>query len=150
MENLKNIEFWLDDLLKQLSPPERRKLMRDVATELRKQQQNNIAMQKNPDGTAFEPRKSSGRAKQGRVRRKMFSKLRTARYMKTKATADGAEVYFDTSSKAMRIARVHHYGLRDRVSKYGPEVTYARRELMGITDVSEEMVRDIILTHLSR
>ncbi|AXF61192.1 phage virion morphogenesis protein [Leclercia sp. W6] len=148
MENLKNIEFWLDDLLKQLSPPERRKLMRDVATELRKQQQNNIAMQKNPDGTAFEPRKSSGRAKQGRVRRKMFSKLRTNRYMKASATADSAEVKFDP--RAVRIARVHHYGLRDRVSKYGPEVTYARRELMGITDVSEEMVRDIILTHLSR
>ena len=148
MENLKHIEFWLDDLLKQLSPPERRKLMRDVATELRKQQQNNIAMQKNPDGTAFEPRKSSGRAKQGRVRRKMFSKLRTNRYMKASATADSAEVKFDP--RAMRIARVHHYGLRDRVSKYGPEVTYARRELLGITDVSEEMVRDIILTHLSR
>lgn len=148
MENLKNIESWLDNLLKQLSPPERRKLMRDVATELRKQQQNNIVMQKNPDGTAYEPRKSSGRAKQGRVRRKMFSKLRTNRYMKANATADSAEVKFDP--RAMRIARVHHFGLRDRVSKYGPEVTYARRELLGITDVSEEMVRDIILTHLSR
>lgn len=150
MANLKNIESWLDDLLKQLAPPERRKLMRDVAMELRKQQQSNIAMQKNPDGSAFEPRKLSGRAKQGRVRRKMFSKLRTARYLKASATADSAQVYFDSSSKAMRIARIHHYGLRDRVSKFGPEVTYARRELLGITDASEETVLDIILNHLSR
>lgn len=148
MANLKHIESWLDDLLKQLAPPARRKLMRDVAMELRKQQQSNIAMQKNPDGSAFEPRKSSGRAKQGRVRRKMFSKLRTARYMKASSTADSAEVKFDP--RANRIARVHHYGLRDRVSKFGPEVTYARRELLGITDVSEETVLDIILTHLSR
>lgn len=124
--------------------------MQDVAMELRKQQQSNITMQKNPDGSAFEPRKSSGRAKQGRVRRKMFSKLRTARYLKTSATADSAQVYFDSRSKAMRIARIHHYGLRDRVSKFGPEVTYARRELLGITDASEETVLDIILTHLSR
>jgi len=148
MDNIHQVEDWLNALLEKLDPAERRKLMRDVAIKLRQQQQQNIRMQKNPDGSGFEPRKASGRAKQGRVKRQMFSKLRTARYMKTRTTADTAEVGFD--AKAQRIARVHHYGLRDRVRKGGPVVTYAKRELLGITDVTESVILNTIIEHLSR
>ena len=112
MAEFKEIEGWLDALIAQLEPAQRRKLLRDVATKIRQQQQQNIRMQKNPDGSAYEPRRVSGRAKKGRVRRQMFTKLRTVRYMKTRVTASTAEVGFD--AKALRIARVHHYGLRDR------------------------------------
>lgn len=148
MDNIHQVEDWLNALLEKLNPAERRKLMGDVAKKLRQQQQQNIRMQKNPDGSGFEPRKVSGRTKQGRIKRQMFSKLRTARYMKTRTTADIAEVAFD--GKVQRIARVHHYGLRDRVRKNGPVVTYARRELLGLTDVSENTVKNIILEFLSR
>ncbi|MGK7245352.1 phage virion morphogenesis protein [Buttiauxella agrestis] len=147
MDNIHQVEDWLNALLEKLNPAERRKLMRDVATKLRQQQQQNIRMQKNPDGSGFEPRKVSGRAKQGRIKSQMFSKLRTTRYMKTRATADTAEVGFD--AKAQRIARVHHYGLRDRVRKGGPVVAYPRRELLGITKMDENTVKDLIINLLS-
>lgn len=148
MAEFKEIEGWLDALIAQLEPAQRRKLLRDVATKIRQQQQQNIRMQKNPDGSAYEPRRVSGRAKKGRVRRQMFTKLRTVRYMKTRVTASTAEVGFD--ARAQRIARVHHYGLRDRVRPGGPQVTYARRELLGITDASEELISDLIIAHLAR
>lgn len=147
MDNIHQVEDWLNALLEKLGPAERRKLMRDIATKLRQQQQQNIRMQKNPDGSGFEPRKASGRAKKGRVKNQMFSKLRTTRYMKTRTTTDTAEVGFD--AKAQRIARVHHYGLRDRVRKGGPVVTYPRRELLGITKMDENTVKDLIINLLS-
>lgn len=147
MDNIHQVEDWLNALLEKLGSAERRKLMRDIATTLRQQQQQNIRMQKNPDGSGFEPRKASGRAKQGRVKRQMFSKLRTVRYMKTRTTADTAEVGFDT--KAQRIARVHHYGLRDRVRKNGPKVVYAPRQLLGINNVTEKILYNIINNQLA-
>ncbi|WP_423201696.1 phage virion morphogenesis protein [Dickeya dianthicola] len=33
---------------------------------------------------------------------------------------------------AQRLARVHHYGLRDRVREHGPVVKYAARQLLGM------------------
>ncbi|HDT5146447.1 TPA: phage virion morphogenesis protein [Klebsiella michiganensis] len=33
-----------------------------------------------------------------------------------------------------RIARVHHYGLRDRVTRKGTEVRYALRRLLGFNE----------------
>jgi len=148
MDNIHQVEDWLNALLEKLGPAERRKLMRDVATKLRQQQQQNIRMQKNPDGSGFEPRKASGRAKQGRVKRQMFSKLRTARYMKTRTTADTAEVGFD--AKAQRIARVHHYGLRDRVRKGGPVLVYPARELLGVNTTSNNVICSLIFNYLSK
>ena len=44
-----------------------------------------------------------------------------------------------------RIARVHHYGLRDRVSRRGPEVKYSERQLLGINDEVEDITRDTLL-----
>lgn len=147
MDNIHQVEDWLNALLEKLGPAERRKLMRDVATKLRQQQQQNIRMQKNPDGSGFEPRKVSGRAKQGRVKNQMFSKLRTTKYMKIRTTTDTAEVGFD--AKAQRIARVHHYGLRDRVRKGGPVITYARRELVGFSIHTEMKIVDMVIDFIS-
>jgi len=130
MAELKHLDSWLETLISQLGTAQRQKLMRDVAVQLRRQQQQNIKLQRNPDGSAYEPRKAKGRARSGRIRRQMFSKLRTARYLKTRTTNDAAEVTFE--GRVQRIARVHHYGLRDRVRKQGPEITYPRRILLGI------------------
>lgn len=148
MANFIQVVDWLDALVTQLTPQQRRKLLRDVATKLRQQQQQNIRQQQNPDGSAFEPRKTPLRAKSGRIKKQMFTRLRTMRYLKTKAYGDAAAVEFDP--KARRIARVHHYGLRDRVSKKGPEVTYPARQLLGISDASDELVMNLIIEHLAR
>ncbi len=76
----------------------------------------------------------------------MFSKLQTTRFMKTATTADEAAIYF--AGNVMRIARVHHYGLRDKVSKRGPTVKYDARQLLGLNDPAITAVGDILIKHL--
>ena len=72
----------------------------------------------------------------------MFSKLRTVRYLKTSASVDFASVQFE--SKVQHIARVHHYGLRDRVSHKGPKVRYTECCLRGVNDKSYVLTLDIL------
>ncbi|HII0359180.1 phage virion morphogenesis protein [Klebsiella pneumoniae] len=148
MVELQKVDAWLDALLAGLEPAARKRMMRELAQQLRRSQQKNIRMQRNPDGTAYEPRRVTARTKQGRIRRQMFAKLRTTKYLKAIASQDTASVEFE--SRVQRIARVHHYGLRDRVSRKGPEVKYAERRLLGINDESEDITRDVLLRWLSQ
>ncbi|OVT73550.1 phage virion morphogenesis protein [Klebsiella pneumoniae] len=141
---MQEVDAWLDALLAELEPAARKRMMRDLAQQLRRSQQKNIRMQRNPDGTAYEPRRVTARTKQGRIRRQMFAKLRTTKYLKTAASADSASVEF--SGQVQRIARVHHYGLRDRVSRRGVEVRYSERKLLGLNknvraSVEESLIR---------
>ncbi|WP_318587879.1 phage virion morphogenesis protein [Enterobacter hormaechei] len=147
MDDLQRVDDWLAALLANLEPAARNRMMRQLAQELRRSQQQNIRLQRNPDGTTFEPRRVTVRSKKGRIKRQMFAKLRTTKYLKTAATADSASVQFD--GKVQRIARVHHYGLRDRVSRKGPEVRYSQRRLLGVNDEVKEMTRDILFRCLS-
>ncbi|MEG9638668.1 phage virion morphogenesis protein [Enterobacter asburiae] len=147
MDDLQRVDDWLAALLANLEPAARNRMMRQMAQELRRSQQQNIRLQRNPDGTAFEPRRMTARSKKGRIKRQMFAKLRTTKYLKTAASADSASVQFD--GKVQRIARVHHYGLRDRVSRKGPEVRYAERRLLGVNDEVETITRDTLLRWLA-
>lgn len=147
MDDLQRVDDWLAALLANLEPAARNRMMRQLAQELRRSQQQNIRLQRNPDGTAFEARRVTARSKKGRIKRQMFAKLRTTKYLKTTASADSASVQFD--GKVQRIARVHHYGLRDRVSRKGPEVRYAERRLLGVNDVVETITRDTLLRWLA-
>ncbi|MEG5647914.1 phage virion morphogenesis protein [Enterobacter hormaechei] len=143
MDDLQRVDEWLAALLANLEPAARNRMMRQLAQELRRSQQQNIRLQRNPDGTAFEPRRVTARSKKGRIKRQMFAKLRTTKYLKTAATADSASVQFD--GKVQRIARVHHYGLRDRVRRNGPEARYPARRLLGVNDEVETVTRDTLL-----
>ena len=78
----------------------------------------------------------------------MFAKLRTTKYLKTAASTDSASVQFDGS--VQRIAGVHHYGLRDRVSRKGPEVRYSQRRLLGVNDEVENVTLDTLLRWLAQ
>ncbi|ELD3315873.1 TPA: phage virion morphogenesis protein [Enterobacter hormaechei] len=147
MDDLQRVDDWLAALLANLEPAARNRMMRQLAQELRRSQQQNIRLQRNPDGTAFEPRRVTARSKKGRIKRQMFAKLRTTKYLKTAATADSASVQFD--GKVQRIARVHHYGLRDRVRRNGPEARYPARRLLGVNDEVETITRDTLLRWLS-
>lgn len=118
--------------------------MRELAQQLRRNQQNNILLQRNPDGTGYEPHRVTARTKKGRIKRQMFAKLRTTKCLKTAATDDSASMEF--AGQVQRIARVHHYGLRDRVSSKGPEVRYAERRLLGVNNEVEVLTRDILLS----
>lgn len=147
MDDLQRVDDWLAALLANLEPAARNRMMRQLAQELRRSQQQNIRLQRNPDGTAFEPRRVTARSKKGRIKRQMFAKLRTTKYLKTAATEDSASVQFD--GKVQRIARVHHYGLRDRVRRNGPEARYPARRLLGVNDEVETITRDTLLRWLS-
>lgn len=146
MDNLHKVDEWLTALLANLEPAARQRMMRELAQELRRNQQNNIRLQRNPDGSGYEPRKVTARTKKGRIKRQMFSKLRTAKYLKTAANADSASVLFE--GKVQRIARVHHYGLRDQVSRKGLKVRYVSRELLGVNRKINEVILKILIQKL--
>ncbi|CAN5695550.1 phage virion morphogenesis protein [soil metagenome] len=57
MEDLAEIERIAGALIRNLSSPERRSLLRRMAREVRTSQAARIASQRSPDGTAFAPRK---------------------------------------------------------------------------------------------
>lgn len=147
MDELQRVDDWLTALLANLEPAARKRMMRQLAQELRRSQQQNIRLQRNPDGTAFEARRVTARSKKGRIKRQMFAKLRTTKYLKTAATADSASVKFD--GKVQRIARVHHYGLRDRVRRNGPEARYPARRLLGKNGYIEDLIKETFIKWLS-
>ncbi|HHC4427897.1 TPA: phage virion morphogenesis protein [Klebsiella pneumoniae] len=148
MAELQQVDAWLDALLAGLEPAARKRMMRELAQQLRRSQQKNIRMQRNPDGTAYEPRRVTARTKKGRIRRQMFAKLRTAKYLKAVASQDAASVEFE--SRVQRIARVHHYGLRDRVSRKGLVIRYAERQLLGINSEVKALIMDVLQEWLSK
>lgn len=147
MAELHEVDAWLDALLAQLEPAARAKMLREVARDVRRIQQANITAQRAPDGTAWEPRRATARTKPGRIRRKMFAKLKTAKYLKANANGEQAEVAFTPA--VQKLARVHHYGLRDRVNRRGTMVKYAERPLLGVNGEVESSVRDTLLRWLT-
>ncbi|PLR23212.1 phage virion morphogenesis protein [Pantoea endophytica] len=148
MAELHEVEEWLGALLSQLEPAMRTKMLREVARDVRRIQQNNITLQRSPDGTAWEPRRVTARTKPGRIRRKMFAKLKTAKYLKAQANANVAEVAFVPS--VQKLVRVHHYGLRDRINRRGTEVKYAERPLLGFNNQAVDLIRKKILEYLAK
>lgn len=90
-------------------------MLRELAQQLRRPQQKNTRLQCNPDISGYEPRRITARTKKGRIKRQMFAKLRTAKYLKTAVSTDSAEVQF--IGRVERIARVHHFGLREFVNR---------------------------------
>ncbi|MEH6565102.1 MAG: phage virion morphogenesis protein [Halopseudomonas sp.] len=147
-DDLTALEDWAGGLLAKLKPAERRKLTKSVARDLRRSQQQRIAAQRNPDGTAYAPRRTRNlRGKQGRVKRKMFTKLKTAKHLKIQSDANSIGLAF--TGRAARLARVHQYGLRDRPGKDAPQVRYARREVLGFSAADLDLIRDSVLAHLT-
>ena len=51
---------------------------------------------------------------------------------------------------ADRVARVHHFGLRDHVKPGGPEYDYPERPLLGITDAFKDRLRDKLVDLLAK
>ena len=152
-DELQSVEAWLSPLLARLGGAERRALMTDIGRDLRRSQQARIARQENPDGTPYapsKPRQMRGkglRGKAGRVKRTaMFKKLRTAKFMKVEASAEGLAIGF--RSRAAYVARVHQEGLPERVARGGPEYTYPVRKLLGFSDTERERIIDQVLAHL--
>lgn len=148
MSEFKPFDDQLAGLLAALSPAGRRRLAGEIAKELRKSQQQRIKQQKAPDGSSYKARKRQPlRAKTGRIKRAMFQKLRTNRYMKVIGRNDAAVVEF--TAKVQRIARVHQMGLKDRPSQHREDVPYPERKLLGFNDIEQKNVEFLILEFLT-
>jgi phage virion morphogenesis protein len=137
------LEAELTALIAKLDASSRRKLAREIAKQVRASQQARIRAQQNPDGSAYAPRKSQFRQKKGELRRQMFNKLRSVQWLKAEATTDAAVVGF--VGQVSRLATVHQYGLRDRVSSKGPDVQYEKRGLLGFTQLDIDGISDMII-----
>jgi phage virion morphogenesis protein len=148
MADIDALEAFAADLIAGLEPAARQELARRLAGELRTRNQKRIAAQVAPDGTAYAPRKEQIRHRKGKIKRQMFSRLRTAKYLKAKGTPNEAVVAF--TAEVSRIARVHHLGLRDRVNKKtGLEADYPARPLLGISPDDEALIMEICTAHLA-
>ncbi|WP_337029743.1 phage virion morphogenesis protein [Pantoea agglomerans] len=144
MSELQLVNDRLEALISSLSAPARKEMARNIGRKLRASQQQNIKRQQAPDGTPFKPRKTQPvRSKKGRIKREMFAKLRTAKYMKTQASPNEAVIEF--ADNVQRMARVHHYGLRDRPSRKGKEVQYEARPLFGLSKSNLKSIENMVL-----
>jgi phage virion morphogenesis protein len=149
MSELTAFDTRLAGLIAALSPQNRKAMASTIAKRLRKHQQQRIKQQVTPDGNPFTPRRPQPlRAKKGRIKREMFAKLRTAKYMKAKGTADDAVVEFN--GQVQRMAKVHQYGLRDRPSVRAKEMQYPARPLLGLDaedmKIAEEELMNLLNT----
>ncbi|EPG7940846.1 phage virion morphogenesis protein [Enterobacter hormaechei] len=147
MSDFKPFDNQLAGLLAALSPAGRRKLAGEIAKQLRTAQQQRIKQQKAPNGSPYQARKRQPlRAKTGRIKRTMFQKLRTSRYMKATGRENSAVVEF--TGKVQRIARIHHFGLMDSPNKYSREIVYSKREMLGFSEVDKNIVERLVINHI--
>ena len=148
MADLEALETWLSPLLQKLDGRGRAQLACKAAQHLRRSQQQRIRAQVNPDGSPFEARKPRDlRGKKGRIKRRMFEKLKMTRYLKAKGTPQQAVIGF--AGRVSRIARIHQHGLYDRAEHGAPQIKYAKRELLGLTDKDLQHLRAQILDLLA-
>ena len=154
MDSLQPLDLQLGELLAGTSRQKISQLSTQIGRDMRQRERQRITAQQNTDGSAFPPRKPQPprfREKQGRIRRKMFTKLKSDKYLKMRRAQQGegqaVEVGF-FSGRIARIARVHQYGLRDRPRKGVREVQYPRRELVGFSKDDEAFILDSVVKFL--
>ena len=154
--DLAELEPFLAAYLNHLGPGQRRRVMRKTMEALRKANAARIAANVQPDGSAMEPRKprkrlSSGK---GRVRRakKMFPKIKLARSMKIRLSADEGEIGF--AGMVGHTAAAHHYGKEDFVGRApngkAIRTKYPRRRLLGFGPEDVDLITDAALALLEK
>jgi phage virion morphogenesis protein len=149
MSELSAFDTRLAGLIAALSPQSRKAMASTIAKRLRKHQQQRIKQQVTPEGQPFTPRRPQLlRAKKGRIKREMFAKLRTAKYMKAKGTADDAVVEF--TGQVQRMAKVHQYGMRDRPSVRAKEIQYPARPLLGFNKYEISLIEKSVIEYLAK
>ncbi len=144
--NVLELANYLQPLLERLSMGERARLAKQLGRDLRKSQGKRISEQKNPDGSSYTPRRKRLREQKGKIKRKMFTKIKNTSNLKVLSNADSIAIGF--VGRVARIARVHQEGLKDRAEKGAPDVVYPKRELLGFTEQDIKLVEDSFLKHI--
>ena len=148
MNEFKPFDDKLAGLIAAISPAGRRKLAAEIAKQMRRSHQQRIKQQKAPDGTPYQARKRQPlRSKKGRIKRTMFQKLRTNRYMKARGRDDAAVVEF--TGKVQRIAQIHQLGLKDRPNPHAQDVQYPERQLLGVDFRDNLLIEKLVIEHLN-
>lgn len=146
MAELEMLVDYLGGMLYQLSDTERRKLEISIARKLRASQKTRITKQKNPDGSAFVPRKFRLSNKRNKIKNSMFNAIKNAKYMRILKSPQGIALGF--TGRVAFIAGIHQYGLDGKVDKGGPTVKYASRELLGFTEEEIKMIETDVIEHI--
>lgn len=147
MDELRPFDDKLAALIANLSPAGRRRMAGEIAKKLRTRQQQRIKTQKDPDGKPYAARKRQPvKSKKGRIKREMFAKLRTNRYMKATGSDEAAAVEF--AGRVQRMARVHQEGLKDKPNPAAREIQYPTRKLLGIDLEGINIIEDILIQYL--
>lgn len=154
-DGMELLEPWLESHLAALSPARRAALARKVGQALRRANAKRIAANVQPDGTRMTPRKARPRLKDSAGKAvksgRMFPKLRLARSIAIRATPDGVEVGYN-SGLAAHTARVHQFGLVDRVGRTadGREVRakFPERILLGFAPEDRELILETAMQML--
>lgn len=151
MDNIERLAKWLDPLIAGLSEAQLLRLSRTLGQRLRQNTSRRIAQQRNPDGTPFEARKKPGiKAKasqrRGRVKRAMFNKARTLRFLKLRITSKDIGMGF--MGRTARIMRVHQEGLTDKLGPQGPNYDFPARELLGWSKEDEALIKETVINYL--
>lgn len=141
-EDLRDLEQWLGRIMAGLAPARRRSAALKLAQALRRLNAARIAANVDPDGNAMErPKKRAGR-----LRRKMFPKLRRVREWKISADADGLEIS-PASALVGNTAAVHHFGETGYVGRLRDgrviRTKYPERRLLGFADEDRAMVAEV-------
>lgn len=144
--NVLELANYLQPFLERLSMGERARLAKQIGRDLRKSQGKRISEQKNPDGSSYTPRRKRLREQKGKIKRKMFTKIKNTSNLKVLSNADSIVIGF--VGRVARIARVHQEGLKDRAEKGAPDVVYPKRELLGFTEQDIKLVEDSFLKHI--
>ncbi|QGR75600.1 phage virion morphogenesis protein [Acinetobacter lwoffii] len=144
--NVLELANYLQPFLERLSMGERARLAKQIGRDLRKSQGKRISEQKNPDGSSYTPRRKRLREQKGKIKRKMFTKIKNTSNLKVLSNADSIAIGF--VGRVARIARVHQEGLKDRAEKGAPDVVYPKRELLGFTEQDIKLVEDSFLKHI--
>lgn len=149
------LEHWLEPITAALGGAARAQLARRLARDLRSRQARRIAAQQNPDGSPYarrQPRKRQTTQrladKAGRIRRtgKMFSALRSQRFLLARADAKGLSVGF--SGRIADLARIHQQGELALVAPNGPLYQYPARRLLGWSDDDQAWLIEQVRQHL--
>ncbi|PHV25362.1 phage virion morphogenesis protein [Janthinobacterium sp. BJB426] len=152
-DDLHALEAWAGALLAKLQPTQRRAINHKVAIDLRRSQAQRIKAQQGPDGAAYPARKrrKEFKGKNGRIKRQkaaMFAKIRTAQFLKIKATGNHIEVGF--VGRVARIARVHQFGEEDRINKRGTVYKYPERPILGLSEPDRTLIRESLLRFIEK